>query len=154
MDAHPSLAVRRRAGCVFCDIIKGKQTAAVVYEDDSHVAFMDRSPITKGHILVLPKAHYETLFDLPWEDVAPLFRRVVHLASAVRKAMQADGMNIGQNNGRAAHQIVFHVHVHVIPRYRDDSPDGQWPVRRTASLEELERIADRIRPFVGRMPTS
>ncbi len=143
-----------KANCVFCDIVRGKAPAALVYEDSSFIAFMDRSPITLGHLLVLPRDHYETVFDMPREEVGPLFTRAVHLATAVRKAMKADGMNIGQNSGRAAQQIVFHVHVHVIPRYLSDSPDGRWPTRRAASLEELESVAERIRGHVESLPTS
>jgi histidine triad (HIT) family protein len=139
--------------CVFCDIVEGRSRAASVYEDDAFIAFMDRMPINEGHLLVLPKAHYETLFDLPGEQVGPLFERVVRLAAAVKEAMGADGINIGQNNGRAAHQIVPHVHVHIIPRYENDSPSGRWPSRKAASLEELEAVAGRIRRVLEKETT-
>lgn len=135
-------------GCVFCDIVRGRSPAARVFEDDRFIAFMDINPINRGHVLVLPKAHRETLFDLEGAEVAALFVRVAGLAGAIREAMGAHGMNIGQNNGQAANQIVPHVHVHVIPRYRDDSPAGRWPSRKTAPQEELEKVAARIREAV------
>lgn len=142
------------ADCVFCQIVRNESPAARVYEDDTHLAFMDRAPIRPGHLLVLPKAHFPTLLEMPSEAVGPLYRRVAHLAVAVHEALGADGLNVAQNNGRAANQIVFHVHVHVIPRYLDDGSHGQWPERREASLEELEATAARIRPHVGPLPTS
>ncbi len=90
---------------------------------------------------------------MPYEEVGSLFARVAFLASAVREAMEADGINVGQNNGRAAHQIVPHVHVHIIPRYRDDSPVGRWPSRKAATLNALERTAERIRKVLETSPT-
>lgn len=126
----------------------------MVYEDDTHVAFMDKAPINPGHVLILPKDHYDTLWDMPLEAVGPLFTRVAHVAVAVREALGADGINVGQNNGRAANQIVFHIHVHIIPRYARDSPDGKWPTRREAALSELEELAKRIRERLGQLPTS
>lgn len=120
----------------------------MVYEDDSFIAFMDRSPINVGHVLVLPKRHYQTLLDMPYGEVGELFVRAAAMAGAVKQALDADGINIGQNNGEAAHQVVPHVHVHVVPRYADDSSDGRWPSRKRASLQELAEVAERIRPFV------
>lgn len=146
---HPSLVgAEADTGCVFCAIVQGQESAAWVYEDDGYVAFMDINPINRGHVLVLPKAHAETLFELPPEEVGALFTRVARLAHAVREAVGADGLNIGQNNGRVAQQIVPHVHVHVIPRYRDDSPAGRWPTRKTVPLAELEEVAAAIRAAV------
>lgn len=148
------MSLEGKQGCVFCDIVEGRGDAAAVYEDDTYLAFMDRSPITEGHVLLLPKAHFETLLDMPLEEVGPFFTRVAHLAAAITRAMDADGFNVGQNNGRAANQIVFHVHVHIIPRYVDDSPEGRWPSRRMTSMEDLEAVASRIRRFVKPLPTS
>ncbi|MFQ5838200.1 MAG: HIT family protein [Thermoplasmata archaeon] len=144
----------RISACVFCDIIRGRSEAASVYEDESFVAFMDRSPINSGHLLVLPKAHHETLLDMPGKDVGDLFATVARLAAAVKEAMGADGINIGQNNGSAAHQIVPHVHVHVIPRYENDSPEGRWPSRKAASYGELEAAAESIRRVLESSTTS
>ncbi len=135
--------------CIFCSILEGTRSSALVYEGEHHVAFMDKFPLNPGHTLVVPRAHYETLFDMPAEEVGALYARVATLADAVRAAMAADGMNIGQNNGRAASQIVGHVHVHIIPRHHNDSARG-WPSRKQATREELEDVAARIRAEVSK----
>ncbi|MFQ5918908.1 MAG: HIT family protein [Thermoplasmata archaeon] len=134
--------------CIFCRIIRGDEEAALVYEDDTYVAFMDIQPINPGHILVLPKIHRETVFDMDPEEAGALFSQAARLAGAVKEALGADGINIGQNNGRAAQQIVPHVHVHVIPRYADDSPAGRWPSRKAVRLADLESLAQAIRESV------
>ncbi len=135
----------RELDCIFCRIVRGEEEAALVYEDDTYLAFMDIQPINPGHILVLPKVHQETVFDMAPEEAGALFARAARLAAAVKEAMGADGINIGQNNGRAAQQIVPHVHVHVIPRYADDSPAGRWPSRTAVPHAELEGLAQAIR---------
>jgi histidine triad (HIT) family protein len=88
-----------------------------VYEDERTLAFMDINPATDGHSLVIPKAHARDLFDLPAEDADAMFRAVRRVAEAARDAFGANGLNLLQANGAAAFQTVFHVHVHVIPRY-------------------------------------
>ncbi|MCS7116622.1 MAG: HIT family protein [Nitrososphaerales archaeon] len=128
--------------CIFCDIIKGKGDAAIVYSDESFIAFMDHRPITKGHTLVLPKKHYYTILDMPLSEVGELFTVVVKIARAVKDAMRADGFNLGQNNGRAASQVIPHVHVHIIPRYIDGGFDRFS--RKLVALEELRKDAEII----------
>ncbi|MEM1524993.1 MAG: HIT family protein [Nitrososphaerales archaeon] len=128
--------------CVFCNIIGGKSDAAIIYNDESFIAFMDHRPITKGHTLVLPKKHYPTILDMPPSEVCKLFILVVKIAKAVRDAMHADGFNLGQNNGKAASQIVPHVHVHIIPRYINDN--FKRSSRKLVALEELKKDAELI----------
>lgn len=106
---------------------------------------MDKYPINKGHTLVLPKNHHENIFTMEDDDVGKLFLIVSSLAKGIMKALDAKGLNIGQNNGKAANQIVPHVHVHLIPRYNYDSPNGRWPSRNLISDKELEEIAEKIR---------
>lgn len=106
---------------------------------------MDKYPINKGHTLVLPKNHHENIFTMSDDEVGKLFSTVSFLAKGIVKALDAKGLNIGQNNGRAANQIVPHVHVHIIPRYSYDSQNGRWPSRNLISDEELEKIAEKIR---------
>lgn len=130
--------------CLFCRIIEGKEPSVRVYEDDHSIAFMDRYPINNGHTLVAPKKHYDLLTDMPPEDVGRLFTSVARIVKAVQKATSADGVNVGQANGRAAAQEVFHVHVHVIPRFVNDSTDGRWPHRKNASMKELEKAGKAI----------
>ncbi|MEM4311295.1 MAG: HIT family protein [Nitrososphaerales archaeon] len=134
--------------CIFCKIIQGVLPAFKVYEDDEVIAFMDRKPINLGHILVLPKEHRESIFDMEPQKVGKLYEKVAIIAKNVKEALKADGLNIGQNNGKAANQIIPHVHVHVIPRYLGDSPTGGWPSRKNADLKELKEVADKIRSYL------
>jgi len=134
--------------CVFCKIILGELPSVKVYEDDEFLAFMDKKPINPGHLLVIPKEHKETLLDMEPYKVGKLYEKVAIIAKAVKEALKAHGLNIGQNNGRAANQIIPHVHVHIIPRYFGDSPTGKWPERKDANLEELKEIAEKIKRFL------
>lgn len=118
---------------------------AKVYEDDTFLAFMDKYPITSGHTLVLPKYHYGDLFQMTDTEVGNMYRVVHTIASAVFNATGAQGLNTGQNNGKAANQIVPHVHVHIIPRYEKDSRDGKWPSRKVTDYKELEELATKIK---------
>ena len=134
--------------CVFCSIISKKSQAANIFENDEFIAFMDKFPINPGHTLVLPKEHCQTIVDMSMEETGKLFGLSSHLAKAVIKAVNADGFTLGQNNGEAANQIVPHVHVHIVPRFNNDSEVGRWPSRKTASIEELNDIAAKIRKYV------
>lgn len=120
-------------------------SAVKIFEDSLFVAFMDKYPINTGHTLVLPKKHHKDIFTMGNDEIGKLFSTVSFLAKGIVKALDAKGLNIGQNNGRAANQIVPHVHVHIIPRYNYDSPNGRWPSRNLISDEELEKIAQKIK---------
>ncbi|HII36753.1 MAG TPA: HIT family protein [Nitrosopumilaceae archaeon] len=129
--------------CLFCQILDGKIPAHFIYEDDSHVAIMDKYPIHRGHSLVIPRKHHEKITDMNVGEVSDLFSKVPSISRAVIEATGADGFNIGQNNGRAANQIIPHVHVHVIPRYTRIGV--AWPKRSIADDKELEGLAAKIR---------
>ena len=131
--------------CVFCSIIKGHSQVAEIYEDVNFLVLMDKYPINVGHTLIIPRIHYDNLLLMPPKDVGRLYSLVPLIAKAVVSAVKADGFNVGQNNGKAANQIVPHVHVHIVPRFNDDSPNGKWPVRRVGSYEELLNVAEKIR---------
>lgn len=131
--------------CIFCSIVSGEIPSAQVYRDSDFLVIMDKYPINKGHTLVMPISHYNTLLHMPPAEVGKLYAAVPAVAKAVVSAVNADGFNVGQNNGIAANQIVPHVHVHVIPRFADDSPDGKWPTRRVANMKELGELAERIK---------
>jgi len=107
--------------CSFCKIVSGENSASVVYEDSNVLAFMDLHPANVGHTLVVPKEHWETLYDIPEEVLSELFAVVKRISVAVKKAVGAEGISILQFNGRAAGQSVMHLHVHVIPRFRGDT---------------------------------
>lgn len=129
--------------CLFCDIIKRKQDAHVIFEDESHIAIMDRYPIQKGHSLVMPKLHHEKILDMPNDEVGALFSRVPIVARGIIAATGADGFNLAQNNGRSANQIIPHVHVHIIPRYQ--KVGNTWARRTIATGNDLGSLAKEIR---------
>jgi histidine triad (HIT) family protein len=133
--------------CLFCDIIKRRQDAYVVFEDDSHIAIMDKYPIQKGHCLVMPKSHHEKITDMPGDEVGQLFSRVPVVARGILAATGADGFNIGQNNGKSANQIIPHVHVHIIPRYHKIG--STWARRMIAADDDLELLAKKIRENIS-----
>jgi histidine triad (HIT) family protein len=137
--------LKSRTKCIFCAIIDNELRAIKIFEDSMFVAFMDKYPINTGHTLVLPKKHHKDIFTMGDDEIGKLFSTVSFLAKGIAKALDAKGLNIGQNNGKAANQIVPHVHVHIIPRYNYDSPNGRWPSRNLISDEELEKIAQKIK---------
>jgi histidine triad (HIT) family protein len=136
--------VARDPDCVFCKIIAGEIPAAGVAESDLAIAFMDIGPIAEGHTLVIPRDHYETVMDMPPEVVADVYGLAARVARAIKASMGCEGLNVLQNNGACAGQVVGHVHVHVIPR---DSGDGiAWPWPSTeAEPDRLASLAERIK---------
>jgi histidine triad (HIT) family protein len=134
--------------CIFCSIIAGQEAGVQVYRDLNFLVIMDKYPINPGHTLVMPIKHYENLLQMRSAEVGTLFAVASAVAKAVVSVVKADGFNVGQNNGIAANQIVPHVHVHIVPRFNDDSPDGKWPARRVAPREELVKIAHKIKQEV------
>ncbi len=129
--------------CLFCNVINKKEDAYVIFEDDSHVAIMDKYPIQKGHSLVMPKMHHEKITDMTDVAVAKLFSKVPVVARAIIAATGADGFNIGQNNGRSANQIIPHVHVHIIPRY--GQAGNLWTKRMISNEDDLAALAKKIK---------
>lgn len=131
--------------CLFCRIIDGGLPSTKVYEDEAHLAFMDIGPANPGHLLVVPKQHHQCLADMPEGMIGPLFVAASRLGQAAMKATGAPAFNLIVNNGQAAGQLVFHTHVHVIPRFVDDG-HKHWgkkdvPEERTKALaREIERI--------------
>ena len=103
------------ADCVFCQIIQRKTLASVVYEDEQVMAFLSNRPVNVGHTLVVPKKHYVDIYEIPEDEVAYLFRVVKLLTHAVRDATGNAAIRIVQNNGINAGQVIFHLHVHIIP---------------------------------------
>jgi histidine triad (HIT) family protein len=107
--------------CVFCEIVRGTAQSSIVYEDDTVVAFMDIQPVNEGHILVVPRAHAARLSGMGQETGAQLFRVALRLSEAIRQSgVRCDGVNLFLADGEAAGQEVFHVHLHLIPRFRGD----------------------------------
>lgn len=105
--------------CIFCKIVAGEIPASKVYEDDTVLAFLDITQVTKGHTLVIPKKHFRNTLDLDSETAGSLFAIVPQLASHLKEKLGADGFNILNNNEEVAGQTVFHTHIHILPRYGD-----------------------------------
>lgn len=132
--------------CVFCKIINGELPSAKVYEDEHVFAFLDLSQVTKGHTLVIPKEHVPNVYELPEEVAANLFKAVPKIANAVKKAYEPIGLNVLNNNGEAAGQSVFHIHLHIIPRYgKGDGFGAVWKTHNDDyTQEDLQEIAQTI----------
>lgn len=130
--------------CIFCKLASGEIPSYTVYEDDTFRAILDAAPAGEGHTLILPKAHYENLFELPEDVAADAMRLAKKIATLLRDRMHCDGVNILQNNGAAAGQTVMHYHLHVIPRTEGDGHLAPWtPVQR--SPEEQEATIKKMR---------
>lgn len=112
--------------CIFCKLANGDIPTATVYEDEYLRAIMDAAPANKGHIIILPKSHAANIYEIEDEYVSRAFVLAKKLAVALKKLTGCDGVNILQNNGGAAGQTVFHFHVHVIPRFKDDDCTIVW----------------------------
>ena len=132
--------------CLFCDILDGKEDGHFLYEDDLHAAFLDKYPFDVGHSLLLPRKHYERITDMTSEEVGTIFALVPKIAKAILDATSADAFSIGQNNGKAAKQIVPHVHIHIIPRY--NSKGAVWTKRQISNDAELSELAKKIRSIL------
>ena len=134
--------------CVFCQITSKQAPASIVYEDEQVVAFLSNRPVNEGHTLVVPKKHYENIYEISEEDEAYLFKITKRVAHAIRDAMGAEGVRIVQNNGEAAGQVVFHLHVHVIPLKPHNALHDSGAYRDPTyqrSAEALEKDAEKIR---------
>ena len=131
--------------CPFCRIASGKAQASIVYEDEHVLAFMDLNPIDVGHTLVVPRQHWENIYDVPEETLTKLITVVKRICVAVKKTVDADGIRVIQLNGRAAGQVVFHLHFHVIPvSSKSGVPMGHHG-RLASERAELDEAAQKIR---------
>ncbi|MGQ9601210.1 MAG: HIT family protein [Candidatus Bipolaricaulia bacterium] len=106
--------------CPFCRIVSHEAPAHIIYEDERTIAFLDINPVSRGHTLVIPKGHYHDLFELPSEELQAVTRAAQRVARAIKAGLGAEGLNLLQSNGSAAGQVVFHFHLHLIPRYSGD----------------------------------
>lgn len=127
------------SNCIFCKIANGEIPSKTLYEDDSFRVILDISPASKGHAIILPKNHAASLYEFSDEDAGKILIVAKKVATALKDILHCDGMNILQNNGEAAGQTVFHLHVHLIPRYENDNVQIQW----TAG-EEGNTLADEV----------
>ena len=107
--------------CIFCDIVNKTKPSTIVYEDDFVMALLDINPITKGHTLIIPKKHYETFDKIDNETSIHIFSSIKKLIPLYEEKYKMDGYNLICSNGREAQQDIFHVHIHLIPQYKEDT---------------------------------
>ena len=112
--------------CIFCKIAGGEIPAATIYEDEEFRVILDLGPASKGHALIIPKAHYANLYEMPDELAGKAMILAKKMAIAMTEVLKCDGFNIVQNNGECAGQTVFHFHMHLIPRYKEDNVGITW----------------------------
>lgn len=129
--------------CIFCKIIEGEIPSNKIYEDEDTFAFLDIKPVNIGHTLVVPKRHSRNLMNIDDESLSRTINVVKKVAIALKKSLNADGVNMGMNNEPGAGQVVFHTHFHVIPRFKDDGIK-LWP-QKDISQEELAETAEKIK---------
>ncbi len=135
------------ADCVFCGIVEGKIPASVVHEDADTIAFMDIGSVNPGHVLVAAKRHAANIYELDEATGAAVGRTLVRVARAIGEAFAPEGLSQYQANGKLAGQTVFHYHVHLVPRRREDGMKIDWPVR-NPPRDALEADAAQIRKML------
>jgi diadenosine tetraphosphate (Ap4A) HIT family hydrolase len=126
----PNSNMRKGMGssmCLFCDLVKNRES--IIHENELACAFYDSFPVNPGHVLIVPKRHVNDFFGLSKEEKIAIDNVIMHMKNSLDNQFQPDGYNIGINNGEAAGQTIFHAHVHLIPRYRNDMEDPRGGVR-------------------------
>ena len=124
-------------------MIEGKLSCHIIYQDDDCLVILDKYPIDNGHSLIITKKPYEKLTDMTIDEVAKLFSKIPKIASTIIKATNADGFSIAQNNGKAAKQIIPHVHIHIIPRY--NATGTIWTKRKIMNDNELNELLKKMK---------
>ena len=132
--------------CIFCKIIQKKAPASIVYEDKRIIAFMSIQPINVGHTLVIPKKHYENIYEITEEEIGQLYRIVKKITKAIKTSIEAEGIRIIQNNGKAAGQVIFHMHVHIIPMYNNNI----WNHPQNRDTNMLDQDAKKIQKLLDK----
>lgn len=130
--------------CIFCKIAAGQIPTVKIYEDDAVIAFLDIAPVSDGHTLVIPRQHFDRFDDCPPEVLAQIVSRIGKIAKAVSAGMKSDGYNVLCNNGRAAGQLVDHLHFHIVPRNTGDCVFNSWASYKY-EMGKAEKFAAKIR---------
>lgn len=131
--------------CIFCKIIDGEIPAVKVLDEEQAVAFMDINPVSRGHLLVIPKRHAENIFEISEEDLAAVMKAVRRCARAAKEALKAEGVTVLQLNGKASGQVVPHLHVHIMPRWEGDGLSvSSWEIK-AGDMEEIKGTARKIK---------
>lgn len=134
----------KKDDCIFCKIANGEIPSATVYENNDFRVIFDIAPASKGHALILPKQHYNDIFDMDAETGGRLFSLATAVARSLKKELGCEGMNIVQNNGAIAGQTVFHFHLHLIPRYAGDTVNIGWQPGEV-DADELKEMAKAVK---------
>lgn len=129
--------------CIFCKIANGEIPSRTLYEDERYRVILDMGPATRGHALVLPKEHFENLYEIPDEWAAGALAAAKKVAGLMKDKLGTDGLNLVQNNGTAAGQTVMHFHMHIIPRYKNDNANILWKPT-SPSAGELDDVLRQI----------
>lgn len=135
--------------CIFCKILEGEIPSFTVYEDELFKVIMDRFPAAPGHVIIIPKRHHESIFDMSANVATAIYPLARKMARVVKEAVGAEGINIVQNNGEAAGQSVFHFHLHVIPRHMKDGIQINKTSNGETTIEELEVVANKIKALLN-----
>lgn len=134
--------------CLFCKIVSGELPCHKIYENENILAFLDINPLNMGHALIIPKEHYETIFDMNEGLSGEIMKAGWKVANVVKEVLVPDGMNLLQSNYKAANQIVPHFHLHIIPRFEEDGLRmADWKLV-PAENEQLTKIADQLREML------
>lgn len=130
--------------CIFCKIVAGDIPATKIYENNDVLAFMDINPWDKGHVLVIPKEHFDPITNVPADVLKEIMVVVKKVVAAQMKGLKATGVSIAQSNGKSAGQEVPHVHFHLIPRYSDGPAEINWRAGKYESFEQMTNLAQLI----------
>ena len=129
--------------CIFCKIVKEEIPCTKIYEDGKTLAFLDITPINIGHTLVIPKEHFKDIHEVPEELVTHMMKAVKKISTTLRTSLPCDGVNVAMNNEGAAGQVIFHAHIHVIPRFEGDGFE-LWHGKRSYEEGEMQKVAEKI----------
>ncbi len=135
--------------CIFCQIVAGKIPSSKLYEDEHVLSFLDINPINHGHSLVIPKRHFQSIIDIDEEDIKRCFAVTKKVAMAIKDALQCEGINIIQNNFRAAGQVIDHFHIHIIPRFEGDGFLTSWPGKPYKDSSLMDSIREKVVSKIG-----
>ena len=137
----------KKDDCIFCKLANGEIPTNALYEDDIVKVIFDANPAAKGHVLILPKEHFDNIYELDDDTAAHVFKVAAKISKAYKKALDFDGLNIVQNNGKVAGQTVFHFHMHIIPRIKGDTVKVGW-VPGTADNAAIASIVEKVTPYL------
>lgn len=137
----------KKDDCIFCKLANGDIPTNTLYEDDCVRVIFDAEPAAEGHVLILPKEHFDNIYELDDDTAGHVFKVAKKIATAMNKTLDMDGLNVVQNNGEAAGQTVFHFHMHIIPRHNDDTVNVGWEKYKVSS-ERIKDITDEVRKYL------